>query len=119
MRQKTLAQHDQREMPMQAIPAAALIVVQATLALGVLKASWRVSTGRGLTYHLPAPRAPGTGRSPRSHPSGPVETRAWLVAHCSSPVAQWTRTATHRDDALVRVAPFDAIELDLTVLWAK
>src|SRR5215813_14137901 len=34
-RQKTIGQHDQRKMPMQAIPAAALIVVQATLALRV------------------------------------------------------------------------------------
>src|SRR5262252_7869979 len=35
-RQETIGQHDQREVPMQAIPAPALIVVQATLALGVL-----------------------------------------------------------------------------------
>src|SRR5262252_969786 len=35
-RQKTLGQHDQREVPMQAIPAPALIMIQATLALGVL-----------------------------------------------------------------------------------
>src|SRR5215468_7632066 len=35
-RQKTIGQHDQCEVPMQAIPAPALIVVQATLALGVL-----------------------------------------------------------------------------------
>src|SRR5215470_5449233 len=34
-RQKTIGQHDQREMPMQAIPAPPLVVVQATLALGV------------------------------------------------------------------------------------
>src|SRR2546421_2811457 len=34
-RQKTVGQHDQREVPMQAIPASALIVVQPTLALGV------------------------------------------------------------------------------------
>src|SRR5262249_13491034 len=34
-RQKTVGQHHQREMPLQAIPAPALIVVQATLALRV------------------------------------------------------------------------------------
>src|SRR6516164_2918218 len=34
-RQKTVGQHDQREVPMQAIPASALIVVQPTLALRV------------------------------------------------------------------------------------
>src|SRR5262249_46305633 len=35
-RQKTVGQHDQGEMPMQAIPAPALVMVQATFALGVL-----------------------------------------------------------------------------------
>jgi Uma2 family endonuclease len=52
---------------------------------------------------------------------------AWLV----DPIAQtlevfilgvdrrWTHMATHRDNALVRAAPFDAIALDLAVLWAK
>src|SRR4029450_12367971 len=34
-RRKTVGQHDQREVPLQAIPAAALIVVQPTLALRV------------------------------------------------------------------------------------
>src|SRR5215813_13343094 len=34
-RQKTVGQHDQRKVPMQAIPASALIVVQPTLALRV------------------------------------------------------------------------------------
>ena len=34
-RQKTVGQHDQCEVPLQAIPAPALVVVQATLALGV------------------------------------------------------------------------------------
>src|SRR5262249_9353843 len=34
-RQKAIGEHDERQMPMQAIPAAALIVIQATLALGV------------------------------------------------------------------------------------
>ena len=35
-RQKAIGQHDEGEMPMQAIPASALIVVQPTLALGIL-----------------------------------------------------------------------------------
>src|SRR4029453_130736 len=35
-RQKTIGQHDQCEVPMEAIPAPALVVVQTTLALGVL-----------------------------------------------------------------------------------
>lgn len=29
----------------------------------------------------------------------------------------WLRVAAHRDDARVRAEPFDAIELDLSVLW--
>ena len=37
-RQNTVGQHDQREMAMQAIPALALVMVQATLALGILVA---------------------------------------------------------------------------------
>jgi Uma2 family endonuclease len=32
---------------------------------------------------------------------------------------RWTRTAVHRDNAVVRVEPFDAIELELAVLWAR
>src|SRR5215831_4150066 len=36
VRQKAISEHDPREMPMQAIPAPPLVVVQATLALGVL-----------------------------------------------------------------------------------
>ncbi|KYG11149.1 hypothetical protein BE21_58170 [Sorangium cellulosum] len=52
---------------------------------------------------------------------------AWLV----DPIARtlevfslasgraWSPVATHRDAARVRVEPFDAIELDLSVLWAK
>ena len=52
---------------------------------------------------------------------------AWLV----DPIARtlevfvlgaegrWTRAGIHRDDARVRAEPFDAIELDLRVLWAK
>ncbi|MGK3960022.1 Uma2 family endonuclease [Sorangium sp. So ce118] len=52
---------------------------------------------------------------------------AWLV----DPIARtlevyvlgqdrrWGLAATHRDAAHVRVEPFDAIELDLSVLWAK
>src|SRR5215475_8476857 len=35
-RQKTLGQHAQREGPMQAVPAPALVRIQATLARGVL-----------------------------------------------------------------------------------
>lgn len=30
----------------------------------------------------------------------------------------WTRVATWRDGARVRAEPFDAIELDLALLWA-
>ncbi|WP_437663996.1 Uma2 family endonuclease [Sorangium sp. So ce1182] len=52
---------------------------------------------------------------------------AWLV----DPIARtlevvslasgraWTPVAIHRDAARVRIEPFDAIELDLSVLWAK
>src|SRR5262249_13521818 len=36
VRHKAVSQHDQREMPMQAVPAPTLIIVQATLALGIL-----------------------------------------------------------------------------------
>jgi len=32
--------------------------------------------------------------------------------------SQWLIVAVHRDDARVRAEPFDAIELDLAVLWA-
>src|SRR5438067_13020731 len=35
-RQKTVGQHHQREMPMQPIPTPALVVIQTTLALGIL-----------------------------------------------------------------------------------
>src|SRR5215831_17451481 len=35
-REKTIGQHDQREVPMQPIPTPALVMVQATLALGIL-----------------------------------------------------------------------------------
>jgi Uma2 family endonuclease len=31
---------------------------------------------------------------------------------------RWSAPAVHRDDARVRVAPFDAIELELSALWA-
>lgn len=30
----------------------------------------------------------------------------------------WVNHATYRDDAIVRATPFDAIELDLSILWA-
>ena len=32
---------------------------------------------------------------------------------------RWVPASVHRDDARVRVEPFDAIELDLAVLWAR
>ncbi|WP_437616237.1 Uma2 family endonuclease [Sorangium sp. So ce834] len=52
---------------------------------------------------------------------------AWLVdpiartleAFSPASVRTWTPVATHRDAARVRVEPFDAIELDLSLLWAK
>jgi Uma2 family endonuclease len=31
---------------------------------------------------------------------------------------RWSILATHKDDARVRAEPFDAIELDLSILWA-
>ena len=31
---------------------------------------------------------------------------------------RWSLLAVHRDDERVRAEPFDAIELDLSVLWA-
>jgi Uma2 family endonuclease len=30
----------------------------------------------------------------------------------------WVRVAAHRDDARMRAVPFEAIEIDLSVLWA-
>ncbi|WP_437760205.1 Uma2 family endonuclease [Sorangium sp. So ce1389] len=52
---------------------------------------------------------------------------AWLVdpiqrtleAFSLVPGRGWAPVATHRDVARVRVEPFDAIELDLSLLWAK
>lgn len=35
------------------------------------------------------------------------------------PERRWTVAALHRDDARVRAEPFDAIELDLALLWSK
>lgn len=32
---------------------------------------------------------------------------------------QWRTLAVHRDDERVRAVPFEAIELDLAVLWAR
>ncbi|MGK3997437.1 Uma2 family endonuclease [Sorangium sp. So ce1024] len=66
------------------------------------------------------------------HEKMPVYARegvrhAWLV----DPIARtlevytlgedrrWGPAVVHRDDARVRAQPFDAIELDLSVLWAK
>ena len=34
-------------------------------------------------------------------------------------VSRWVPAGVHRDDARVRAEPFDAIELDLRVLWGK
>jgi hypothetical protein len=31
---------------------------------------------------------------------------------------RWTLLGAHRDDARVRAEPFDAIELDMSILWA-
>jgi Uma2 family endonuclease len=61
----------------------------------------------------------------------PIYTRegvrdAWLV----DPIARtlevfvlegrrWAPAGVHRDRARVRIPPFDAIEIDLAVLWAK
>jgi Uma2 family endonuclease len=36
-----------------------------------------------------------------------------------SPTRVWTPSGVHRDDARVRAEPFDAIELELALLWAK
>ncbi|WP_438030280.1 Uma2 family endonuclease [Sorangium sp. So ce233] len=52
---------------------------------------------------------------------------AWLVdpirrtleAFSLVPGRGWAPLATHRDAARVRIEPFDAIELDLSLLWAK
>lgn len=51
--------------------------------------------------------------------------QAWLVDPilCTLEVlrlenARWSLLGTHRDDAQVRAEPFDAFELDLSVLWA-
>jgi Uma2 family endonuclease len=32
---------------------------------------------------------------------------------------RWTLAGVHRDDARVRAEPFDAVELDLSILWVK
>jgi Uma2 family endonuclease len=52
---------------------------------------------------------------------------AWLVdpvvrtleVFVLSPEREWTVKAVHRNDARVRAEPFDAIELELGLLWAK
>jgi Uma2 family endonuclease len=52
---------------------------------------------------------------------------AWLVdpiartleVHTLGPGRRWLPAVTHRDGARIRVEPFDAIELDLAVFWAK
>ena len=50
---------------------------------------------------------------------------AWLVDPLARTLevyrleaAGWLRVAVHRDDARVRAEPFDAIEIDVGVLWA-
>ncbi len=61
----------------------------------------------------------------------PIYARAgvrhvWLVAPASRTVevfraheGGWLLVAVHRDDARVRAEPFEAIELDLSMLWAS
>jgi Uma2 family endonuclease len=51
---------------------------------------------------------------------------AWLVNPASRTLevyrlsdAAWTLIASHGDDAVVRAEPFDAVELDLLVLWGE
>jgi hypothetical protein len=52
---------------------------------------------------------------------------AWLVdpiartleAYALDADRRWGPAAVYRDAARVRVVPFEAIELDLTVLWAE
>jgi Uma2 family endonuclease len=52
---------------------------------------------------------------------------AWLVDPISRTLEvytlgdrhRWVAVGVHRDDALVRIAPFDAIELDLGGLWTE
>jgi Uma2 family endonuclease len=54
-------------------------------------------------------------------------SHAWLLdpiartleVYALGPGRRWTRTAMHRDHAVVRVEPFEAIDLDLGMLWAK
>lgn len=50
---------------------------------------------------------------------------AWLVDPLSRTLevlrregTQWLIVAVHRDDARVRAEPFDAVELDLAIVWA-
>ncbi|MGK3961531.1 Uma2 family endonuclease [Sorangium sp. So ce118] len=52
---------------------------------------------------------------------------AWLVNPINrtlevfslGPAREWERGQVHRDAARVRIAPFEAIELDLSILWTK
>jgi Uma2 family endonuclease len=51
---------------------------------------------------------------------------AWLVDPLAQTLEilrltsqQWLLLATHRDTAKVRAEPFDALELDLSILWAR
>jgi Uma2 family endonuclease len=52
---------------------------------------------------------------------------AWLVdpiartleVYALGEQRRWSRAVVHRDDVRVRVEPFDAIDLDLSLLWAE
>ena len=53
-------------------------------------------------------------------------THAWLVDPTAKTLEayrlereRWLLLGTWRDDAKVRIAPFDAIELELAALWAR
>lgn len=73
--------------------------------------------------------SPGTAKIDRAE-KVPIYARegvghVWLLDPLSRTLevlrregSQWLIVAVHRDDARVRAEPFDAIELDLAVLWA-
>ena len=107
--QKAIGQHDQREMAMQAIPAAALVMVQATLAFGIFvellnrpaamrhlhqalqrRVRWEVTV---IPLHLTALARQGTlAEQPTLWPGGdPMMAGGQLCP----PVAQCTRTAAN------------------------
>ncbi len=69
-RQKTVGQHDEREMAMQPIPASALIVVQATFTLRVLI---ELLDGPAAVGHLDQPTQRGVRRQGAKVPlAGPA-----------------------------------------------